>query len=611
MKKFYFILLAICFGSFSIMGQTTLITDDFESYTTGSGIAAQAGAPWGTWSGPTGSAEDPLVTDVQAFAGSNSINVITNNDLVINFEDKTTGRYQITFQMYVNPGAVGYINLLSNFAGSSSEWATQTFFNTDGSATVDADGESAGTFTFNHGEWFNVNYIVDLDDDLATLYVDGNEVITWTYTRGSFGDGCAKKLDAMNMYGWSDDGGTGSNFYIDDLSFIEQLSMDAPQNLAAVVTGSNIQTTWEAPASGTPDSYLLMSNGNVVASGLTDLFYDQTNVYPNSYTYTVRAHFDGLGYSPSSNEAFGTVEGGTDRNLTLFEIHTGTWCGFCPGAAMGADDMIENGHNVAIIEYHNADSYATADCLTRETYYSVEAFPTTMVDGLLKMEGGDATTSIYPSYLYAYNDRFPTPSVYEMSMTVVGAGLNTFEATVDISETNGYFEDGLVLRAALTESHIPENWNGMTEVNFVCRNMYPNAAGTALDFSGSTTHQEVFTFSTGAYVKDNCEFVVFLQHEGTKEIVQVAKVDMETIVGIENITSENISIYPNPATNYINVFTQGNGNIEIYSISGQLLISKEITSEAQTVSVENISNGIYLVKVTTPTNSFTEKLIIK
>jgi hypothetical protein len=610
MKKIYLAFLAVIIGSFTIMSQTTLITDDFESYTTGTGIAAQAGAPWGTWSGATGGGEDPQVSDVQAYAGTKSIRVIANNDLVLNFADKTTGRYQITFQMYVNAGAVAYINLLSNFAGATSEWATQTFFYADGTGTVDADGEGAGTFTFNHEEWFNVNYIIDLDDDLATLYINGNEIITWKYTRGSFGTGCAKKLDALNLYGWSD-GATGSNFFVDDLSFIEQVALDPPFNLVAVVTGNDIQTTWEAPASGTPDSYLLMSNGNVLASGLTALLYNQTGVYPNNYEYSVRAHYDGLGYSPSSNEAFGTVEGGTDRNIVLYEIHTGTWCGYCPGAAMGADDMVENGHNVAIIEYHNGDEWATADCLERETYYSVGAFPTTMFDGLNKMEGGSATISLYPDYLYAYNQRYPTPSVYDMNMTVVMTGATTFTATVDIAETNGYFENGLVLRAALTESHIAENWGGLTEINFVCRQMFPNAGGTALDFSSSTTHQEIYNFSTGAYVKDNCEFVVFLQHEPTKEVVQVAKVDMETIVGINNINQNSVSIYPNPATEYVNVFTEGQGNIELYSVSGQLIMSLEITSNSQTINVNNLSNGVYILKVTTPSTSFNEKLIIK
>lgn len=611
MKKIYLAFLAVFLGSVTLVAQTVLITDDFEAYTTGTGIAAQAGAPWGTWSGATGGSEDPLVSNAQAYAGTNSINVIANNDLVLDLGGKTTGRYQIAFYMYVNSGAVGYINLLSNFAGASSEWATQTFFNADGTGTVDADGESAGTFNYTQAQWLYVNYIVDIDDDFVTLYIDGTEVISWQYTKGSFGDGCAPVLDALNIFGWTSDTGTGSNFYVDDLSFTEMLTIDAPGNLVATVTGSDIQTTWEAPASGTPDSYLLMSNGNVIASGITDLFYDQSNVYPGTYLYKVRAHFDGLGYSPSSNEASGTVDGGVTRNLTLLEISTGTWCTYCPGAAMGADDMTENGHEVAIIEYHNGDPYATADCLSREAYYSVDGWPTSVMDGVLKSVGGSSTTSLYPSYLSWFNQRYSIPSVYNMDLNIVMTGANTFTATVDIEEVTSYFASGMVLRAVLTESYIPEVWMGMTEVNFVCRQMFPNHDGFPLDFSSFSTHSENIDFSTSAYVKDNCEFVVFLQHEVTKEVVQVAKIDMETIVGINNIENNKISVYPNPASDYINVFTDGCGIVEIYNVTGELILQQNISSSSQRINIEGLSLGMYVVKVKTLSSSFTEKLIVK
>ena len=31
------------------------------------------------------------------------------------------------------------------------------------------------------------------------------------------------------------------------------------------------------------------------------------------------------------------------REMVVMEIGTGTWCTYCPGAAMGADDLLENG----------------------------------------------------------------------------------------------------------------------------------------------------------------------------------------------------------------------------------------------------------------------------
>ena len=46
-----------------------------------------------------------------------------------------------------------------------------------------------------------------------------------------------------------------------------------------------------------------------------------------------------------------------DRDKVLLEIITGTWCYYCPGAAMGAEDLIANGKEVAVVEYHTGDTY--------------------------------------------------------------------------------------------------------------------------------------------------------------------------------------------------------------------------------------------------------------
>jgi len=43
---------------------------------------------------------------------------------------------------------------------------------------------------------------------------------------------------------------------------------------------------------------------------------------------------------------------------------------------MGADALKENGHDVAIIEYHNGDDYTNSDCEMRESYYNVTGFLT-------------------------------------------------------------------------------------------------------------------------------------------------------------------------------------------------------------------------------------------
>ncbi len=54
------------------------------------------------------------------------------------------------------------------------------------------------------------------------------------------------------------------------------------------------------------------------------------------------------------------------------------------------------------------------------------------------------------------------------------------------------------MQFTVTESHIPENWGGLTEVNHVNRLMVPGANGTPLDFSSQTTQTVMLNFPLNA-----------------------------------------------------------------------------------------------------------------
>jgi hypothetical protein len=51
------------------------------------------------------------------------------------------------------------------------------------------------------------------------------------------------------------------------------------------------------------------------------------------------------------------------KQQVMLEIGTGTGCQYCPGAAMGAEDLITNGDSVTVVEYHaynSSDPYYNA-----------------------------------------------------------------------------------------------------------------------------------------------------------------------------------------------------------------------------------------------------------
>ena len=217
-----------------------------------------------------------------------------------------------------------------------------------------------------------------------------------------------------------------------------------------------------------------------------------------------------------------------ERNLVVVEIGTYLTCGYCPGAARGADDLVEHGKPVAIVENHQGDAYSNVYSHARNSLYGISGYPTAFFDGTLSVVGGSsAATSMYDSYVPKVEARMAVETPIEIDFTYTDNGNNNYTVSADISKVGDYTND-VVMHVFVTESHIPQNWGGLTEVNFVNRLMAPDQNGTALDFSGGNNIVQEVTFDCDAsWVRDNCEIIVAVQDMSTKEILNAAKVTLK------------------------------------------------------------------------------------
>jgi PKD repeat protein len=200
-----------------------------------------------------------------------------------------------------------------------------------------------------------------------------------------------------------------------------------------------------------------------------------------------------------------------DRQMVVLEIGTGTWCQYCPGASMGADDLIENGKHVAVIENHNGDSYANTYSNARNSLYGISSFPTAVFDGLLKVVGGSHTQSMYASYLPKYNQRIAVPSNILMDMVVSNVGLD-YTADITLTKVGTFATTDPKLFLAVTQSHIQQNWQGQDHLNFVNRLMVPNQNGTPISFTSGDVQTIQLTWTmNAAWPVEDCEFVIWVQ----------------------------------------------------------------------------------------------------
>jgi len=214
------------------------------------------------------------------------------------------------------------------------------------------------------------------------------------------------------------------------------------------------------------------------------------------------------------------------RDKVVVEVGTGTWCPYCPGAAMGVDDLIANGWPVAAIKNHNGDPFANQYSNARNSYYNITGYPTAFFDGVLSVVGGSYSQSMYTTYLPKVQQRMAVPSPVTLNVWGTHTGL-TYDITVTVTKVGDINGSNIRLHVCLTESNIAYVWQGQSHLEYVNRLMVPDQNGTALDFTNSNVLEIPLTFNLQyGWVVNNMELVAFVQTNSNKEIHNGYKVKL-------------------------------------------------------------------------------------
>lgn len=70
-----------------------------------------------------------------------------------------------------------------------------------------------------------------------------------------------------------------------------------------------------------------------------------------------------------------------------------------------------------------------------------------------------------------------------------------------------------------------------------------------------------------------------------------------------------LEIYPNPANNYLTIELQQKSEIEILNPHGQIIMTTNNKDNKATINLENLSNGVYFLRVKTNKEVITKKII--
>ncbi len=84
-------------------------------------------------------------------------------------------------------------------------------------------------------------------------------------------------------------------------------------------------------------------------------------------------------------------------------------------------------------------------------------------------------------------------------------------------------------------------------------------------------------------------------------------------VGIRSAeTLQGVDVYPNPSNGEVNIrfSKKGTYNLEVINVLGELIHSETVTAN-HTLSLNKVEKGVYMVRVSTKTASFTERVIVR
>ena len=159
-------------------------------------------------------------------------------------------------------------------------------------------------------------------------------------------------------------------------------------------------------------------------------------------------------------------------------------------------------------------------------------------------------------------------------------GLETFKVAVGNSDN----PDELTVISGSSPVQAPTEW---TEFQYDLSGYSGETIRVGINYLGDTSDNDSFVFQMDSF-----------KVEGT--------------LGINDINSLQMKLYPNPADgNYVTIQTSTYGvkQIEVFNLLGKLLINTELKTDNLDVSL--LKEGVYLIKVSIDGKSNISKLIIK
>jgi hypothetical protein len=293
------------------------------------------------------------------------------------------------------------------------------------------------------------------------------------------------------------------------------------------------------------------------------------------------------------------------------------------------------------IAVHNNDPMQNNEYNSRAGF---SAFPGMNVDRTVM--GDDPSGDIIENHILQRQD-IPNPVKIDINPTVSGN-----ELTVEASATfySNFSDANFRLAAILVEDDVTGTTSGYNQANYYsgggngamggyenlpnpvpAADMVYNHVGRALlgGYDGqegsvpnviSDGQTATYTFNytiPDEFFSNHLHVVVLVIDDNNGQVLNANKADLGVLAVSDVNSSSGFSLYPNPATDFVNLKIEQSGDysIKIYDLTGKAVYTQKaqsLNSNATVkVPVSNINSGVYVISIEGKNQSFTKKLIVK
>jgi len=289
--------------------------------------------------------------------------------------------------------------------------------------------------------------------------------------------------------------------------------------------------------------------------------------------------------------------------------------------------------NLLAIAYHTWSGYAfyNSYAVGRASFYGVgTTAPWTWADGTLNQRGSYVNVR-QDSAAFAgfYNQRRAISS--PLSITISGRfnyTTRTGRVKATITNTGSSQIINHRLQYALVQT-IHYHWGsiGADSCWQICRKMVPDVNGVTISLMPSETKADSqnFTIDSTAWVDNKTMFVVFVQNQSTREILQGAGMRIYSFVGVESgepseLTPEGTALaqnQPNPSKGSTEILFSlpkaKQVRLAVYDVQGRLvrtLVEGTRAAGTHQVSVSGLESGVYFYRLEVGGSALTRRMVV-